>query len=76
MTKICILAGNELEAYQWARSQNLEKDQYFFPTSPNELLFKTNFHVVVIGSAGQNIPESMFNKIYTLALERGRIGRY
>jgi len=75
MTKICILAGNEQEAYQWARSQNLEKDQYFYPVSPNELLFKQNFHVVVVGTAGQNIPESMFNKIYDLALKRGRIGR-
>ena len=75
MTKICILAGNELEAYQWARSQNLEREQYFYPTNPNELLFKQNFHVIVIGTAGMNLPSSMFNKIYELALKRGRIGR-
>jgi len=34
-----------------------------------------NFHVIVIGSAGQNIPLSYFEKIYNLARERGRLGR-
>ena len=75
MTKICIIAGNELEAYQYARSQNLERDQYFYPHSPNELLFKQNFHVIVVGTAGMNTPSSYFNEIYNLALKRGKIGR-
>jgi hypothetical protein len=75
MTKICILAGNSEEAYRFARLQNLEKDQYFYPNSPNDLLFQSNFHVIVCGTAGMNIPASMFEKIYNLALERGKIGR-
>ena len=75
MTKICLLAGNEHEAYTYAHNQSLEKDQWFYPKSENELLFKTNFHVLVVGTAGMNIPSHYFEKIYKLALERGRIDR-
>lgn len=75
MTKICLIAGNREEAYRYARSQNLEVDQWFFPTSPNELRFLSNFHVIVVGTAGYNFPNTIFEKIYQLALERGRIGR-
>jgi hypothetical protein len=75
MTRICLIAGNEEEAYRFAKNQNLSKEQYFYPHNSNELLFKTNFHVLVIGTAGQNIPSSIFEKIYNLALERGAIGR-
>ena len=75
MTKLCLLAGNSEEAYRYARLQNLDKDQWFYPSSPNDLLFKENFHVIVIGTAGQNFPSTIFEKIYKLALERGRIGR-
>jgi hypothetical protein len=73
MTKICLIAGNEEEAYRFARNQNLEKDQYFYPHNTNDLLFRSNFHVIVVG--GQNFPSSMFEKIYQLALERGKIDR-
>ena len=75
MTKLCIIAGNEHEAYQWASNQSLEKDQYFIPKDINDLLFKQNFHVVVVGTAGMNTPSSVFEKIYQTALTRGKIGR-
>lgn len=75
MTKICLIAGNSEEAYRFARLQNLEKDQWFFPSSPNDLLFHSNFHVIVVGNAGMNFPSSIFEKVYKLALERGKIGR-
>ena len=75
MTRICLIAGNEEEAYRFAKNQNLSKEQYFYPHNPNDLLFKSNFHVLVIGTAGQNVPSSVFEKIYNLALERGAIGR-
>lgn len=75
MTRICLIAGNDHEAYQFARNQGLETNQWFYPKSINELLFKTNFHVLVIGTAGQNIPSQLFEKIYQLALERGKIDR-
>lgn len=75
MTKICLIAGNEHEAYQWARNQGLERNQWFYPRNVNDLLFNRNFHVLVIGTAGQNVPSSFFEKIYQTALERGKIGR-
>lgn len=70
---ICLIAGNELEAEQWARSQNLERDEWFYPTDPSDLNAKRNFHVIVVGTAGMNVPASYFNKIYNLALTRGRM---
>ncbi len=75
MTKICLIAGNELEAYQYAQSQELTKDQWFYPKDINDLVFRTNFHVLVVGTAGMNTPPSYFEKIYQLALSRGKINR-
>ena len=75
MTKICIIAGNELEAYQFARGQNLDRSQWFFPHSTLDLMANQNFHVIVIGTAGQNSPTDVFNRLYNLAQERGKIGR-
>lgn len=75
MTQICILAGNKIEADNFARGQNLESDQYFYPKDVNDLIFRTNFHVLVIGSAGQNTPSLYFERIYELARKRGQIDR-
>lgn len=75
MTKICVLAGNEHEAYAWASNQGLDKEQYFYPKDLNDLLFRTNFHVIVIGTAGMNTPPSYFEKVYQTALKQGKINR-
>ena len=75
MTRICLIAGNLHEAKIFARSQFLSDDQWFYPSSEKDLLFKSNFHVLVVGSAGQNVPSSFFERVYRLALERGKIGR-
>lgn len=72
---ICILAGNYLEAEQWASGQMLEGKEWFYPADDKELLRRTNFHVVVVGTAGQNTPASYFNRILDLAQSRGRINR-
>lgn len=76
MTKICLLAGNEHEAYQFAKLQNIPRECWFYPKTVNELLFKSNFYVLVVGTAGQNTPASFFEKIYQTALARGAIGRF
>lgn len=73
MTKICIFAPNEEEANKWARSQNLDKNQYFYPHDVNDVLFKKNFHVIVVGIG--NISSFAFEKMYNLALEKGKVGR-
>jgi len=75
MTKICIIAGNYQEALAFAKAQNIPKGCWFYPKDVNELLFTSNFYTIVTGTAGHNIPPSIFEKIYNLALERGKIGR-
>lgn len=75
MTKICLIAVNQEEAYKFARSQNFEPDQWFYPKNSAELSFKNDFHVIVVGNLGQNFFPSDFEKMYQLALKRGKIGR-
>jgi fructose-1-phosphate kinase PfkB-like protein len=72
---ICILAGNYEEARIWARSQLLANNEWFYPQDESDLIVRTNFHVVVVGTAGQNVPSNYFEKIYRIAQQRGRIGR-
>lgn len=72
---ICIIAGNYQEARMWARSQMLDSSEWFYPRDIDELRQHENFHVVVIGTAGQNVPPNYFEKVFNLAHERGRINR-
>ena len=69
---ICLIAGNYFEAKNFAYSQNWRQDEWFFPTDDKDLLERCDFHVLVIGTAGQNIPASWFERFYQLALQRGR----
>ena len=75
VTMICLIAGNYFEAETWARSQFLARNEWFFPKDEDELKQKSNFHVLVVGTAGHNVPVSYFNHFYALAQTRGRIGR-
>lgn len=75
MTKICLLAGDYQEALAYAKLQNIPAECWFYPKTPNDLLFMSNFYTLVVGMAGLNMPSSMFNSIYNLALTRGKIGR-
>lgn len=72
---ICIIAGNYLEAKRWAYGQELSDDEWFFPVDIDELYKRDNFHVVVIGTAGMNVPNSYFEKVYQTAKRQGQIGR-
>lgn len=72
---ICLIAGNYDEAWTFASGQNLAKDEWFYPVDERDLLNRCDFHVLVIGSAGQNVPLSWFNRFYELALQRGRTKR-
>lgn len=72
---ICLIAGNYDEAATWASGQNLSSDEWFYPVDENDLTKRCEFHVLVIGTAGQNVPLSWFNKFYDLALRRGRTKR-
>jgi hypothetical protein len=70
---ICILSGNKLEATRWAEGQLLEQDEWFYPESESDLLFRKNFHVIVVGTAGQNVHPVYFERILKLAKTRGRM---
>lgn len=72
---ICIIAGNFQEAKRWAYGQQLEDNEWFYPTDELDLMRRQNFHTIVIGTAGHNVPESYFNKIFTTAKKRGRVNR-
>lgn len=73
MTRICLLASSQEEAYRFARSQYLEKEQWFYASSPRDLIFQSNFHVLVVN--GSNFPSTIFERTYQIAQERGKIGR-
>lgn len=70
---ICLIAGNFKEAQIWARGQMLENDEWFFPTDDLDLLRRRNFHVIVVGTAGQNTPQVYFERVLQLAWQRGRM---
>ncbi len=70
---ICLLAGNYFEAKRFADANLLEPDEWFFPIDKNDLRSKKNFHVLVIGTAGQNVHPSYFENVLKLAKERGRM---
>lgn len=72
---ICIIAGNYDEARRWARSQYLDDSEWFFPHDIDDLNSKQNFHVMVVGTAGQNVPPAYFEKVWQLARVRGRMNR-
>jgi hypothetical protein len=72
---ICILAGNYKEAVTWARGQLLANNEWFYPNDVDDLYCRENFHVVVVGTAGDNVPASYFERIYALAQQRGRLNR-
>lgn len=72
---ICIIAGDYHEAETWAHSQLLARSEWFYPKDEEDLKTRNNFHVFVVGTAGFNIPTNYFNHIYSLAQQRGKIGR-
>lgn len=72
---ICILAGNHREAQQWASGQFLEDNEWFYPHDDYDLKRRENFHVIVVGSAGQNVTPAYFERILHLAKSRGKINR-
>lgn len=72
---ICIIAGNYDEAKIWARGQLLARNEWFYPIDIHDLQQRENFHVLVVGTAGQNVPPHYFEKVLAIAQTRGRINR-
>ena len=72
---ICLIAGNYLEAKTWAYGQQLNDDEWFYPIDEVDLYKRHDFHVIVIGTAGYNVPNSYFERVFQLAKHQGRTGR-
>ena len=72
---IALIAGNYLEARSWARGQLLDSSEWFYPEDVEDLNKRENFHVLVVGTAGLNVPASYFEKVLATAKTRGRINR-
>lgn len=70
---ICLLSGNFLEAKRYADANLLSEDEWFYPIDENDLSKRSDFHVLIVGTAGLNVPSSYFERILRLAKERGRI---
>lgn len=71
---ICIIAGNEREAWTWARGQLLSKEEWFYPHDVADLMSRENFHVLVVGSVHQ-MPSTYFERLLNLAKARGKLNR-
>jgi len=67
---LCLIAKNSLDAERWARSQELDDNEWFCPRTTVELLTKKNFHVIVVSF---DFHSGWFEKFYKLAKERGKI---
>lgn len=72
---ICIIAGNYDEAKRFAHGQMLANSEWFYPDDIGDLRRRKNFHVLVIGTAGQNVPPAYFERVLAIAQIRGRIDR-
>lgn len=72
---ICIIAENYEGARKFACGQMLANNEWFYPNDLSDLYTKTNFHVLVVGIAGQNVPSHYFERLLAVAQTRGRINR-
>jgi hypothetical protein len=70
---ICLIAGNFLEAKRWADGQQLNSDEWFYPRNLESVMKRKDFHVLVIGSAGQNVEPAYFDLIFRTAKRQGRL---
>ena len=47
---ICLIAKNYHTAETWAEGQQLRREEWFCPSSVEEIKGRKNFHVIVIGT--------------------------
>lgn len=71
---ICILAPTYNKAKAWAENQSLEKQEWFYASSPDMLRGCINFHTIVIGEFADH-QLALFERTYHLAKQQGKINR-
>jgi hypothetical protein len=68
---IAIISGTYKEAKSWAKGQLLEDDEWFYVNDIDDLINRTNFHVLVVGTADEINPHH-FEKLFSLARKKGK----
>jgi hypothetical protein len=71
---IYLLSGNYEEARKWASSQNLDGEEWFATLDVDELMQRSNFHIIVLPGA-QFLSPPFFERLWNTAQKRGRVGR-
>ena len=69
---IMILAGNYEEARRYAKANLLDDNEWVYPVDESDILRHKDFHVLVVGTAGLNVPSSYFERILSIAKTQGR----
>jgi len=72
---ICLIASSFYKADKWAKSQNLSQSEWFYAADESDLLSKNNFHVIVTDFEFDKYQSQWFERIYSLAKQRGAIDR-
>jgi len=70
---IAIIAASYKEALTFARGQLLDDDEWFFLSDIDDLIGKSNFHVIVTSSVADTISPYRFERLFSLAKKRGRM---
>jgi len=71
---IFVIAGSYNSAKKWAEAQHLIDNEWVCTLDLDEIKRMSNFHVIILESASE-LPPTFFEKLYTLAQFRGRMGR-
>lgn len=71
---ICIIADSYKDAQLWANAQQLESSEWFYPIYESDLYRFRGYHVITLPSS-QWLNIKFFERIFTIAKDRGRIGR-
>lgn len=69
---ICLIAGTYKSAERWAKSQNLEPWEWFWPADVFVIYGKKNFHTIVVHDGIDNLSNDKLNRLLTASWESGR----
>jgi hypothetical protein len=70
---ICLIAGSELDAKKWAKSQNLSSDEWFHPKNVFDIYGrKGGFHTIIVPEGIDHITNDQLNRLLTAAWTTGR----
>lgn len=69
---ICLIAGSQQHATKWAKSQNLQFDEWFWPSNVFEIYKRKNFHTILVHEGIDMLSNDQLNRLLVAAWECGR----